>query len=232
MRFPLPLTADLGIALAARAFARHSGRSVVAPLDPAELCHRSDDLPKHDAPAVWIAGSEPLRQPDIAATTRKLLNAGRYVFLRTDGELWLRRVHEFQPVSRFFVTLNCNRAGHTRAKEAIRTARLSGFFTCVHTEISAGIELAELQTLQEYVRVLRVDGWVIAASAASGTLEYLTLQRTAAEARTFIPSRRWRIFSEFVEAAIHARTERAPQPGRSLAAASSADACEESAGAQ
>lgn len=232
MRFPLRLTAELGIALAARAFVREGSHPLVAPLDSAELTNDPDESLKSDAAALWIGGSEPLIQPEIAEVTRELLGTGRYVFLRTDGELWRRRVHEFRPVSRFFLTVDCNEGGDRRTKEAIRIARLSGFFTCVHTEISSTTDAGKMQALCDYVETLRSDGWVITTSSTAGTVEHSAVKRTAAEARKLIPSHSWRIFSELVEAEVRARKELVQQVEETLVDTSTSEPCEERAGAQ
>ena len=232
MRFPLRLTADLGAALAARALVRDGVRSLVAPLDATDLSGASSRFVDSGPAVVWIAGSEPLQQAEVARVTRELLRAGRCVFLRTTGELWRRRVHEFPPVSRFFLTVDCSEAGGPRAKEAIRIARLSGFFTCAYTEFSSGTQMREMEALRDYVTSLRTDGWVIVTSSPAGSVEHAALQRNASEARKLVSSRRWRIFSEFVEAAVHARREPAACAEETLATASATEACEESAGAQ
>jgi hypothetical protein len=91
--------------------------------------------------------------------------------------------------------------------------------------------MAELPVLRDYVQALCADGWVIAASSPLGSVEHSALQRNAAEARKFIPSRRWRIFSEFVESAIQVGRELAPVGEQGLTP-SAAGGCEESAGAQ
>jgi organic radical activating enzyme len=185
-----------------------------------------------DPAVVWISGSEPLQQREVARVTRELLRAGKYVFLRTTGDLWRRRVHEFPPVSRFFLTVDCSEPGDPRAKEAIRIARLSGFFTCVYTEVSSGTRMRDMEAVRDYVTSLYADGWVIVTSSPAGSVEHATLRRNAAEARKLVVSRRWRIFSEFVEAAVHARREPAACAEETLAATSAPEACEESAGAQ
>src|SRR2546430_8126705 len=60
------------------------------------------------APVVWIGGSEPLLHPEMGQLTRCIAAIGRDVFLETDGALLRRRIHEFRPVSRLFLTIQWN----------------------------------------------------------------------------------------------------------------------------
>src|SRR5713101_3140205 len=84
-------------------------------VDAAEILHPDSSHPvSHEkirdiigsrSPVVWIRGSEPLYHPGIAHLVRAITQNGHFVFLETDGALLRRRIHEFQPVSRLFLTV-------------------------------------------------------------------------------------------------------------------------------
>jgi hypothetical protein len=261
MRFPLRLTADLALRLALKPVRGKNQPSPILYFAPMEQqpptshaakkshkAHKSaEELPSavrdSSAPIVWLAGPDPLLHPATARWTRALLAAGRHVFLQTEGNLLRRRIHEFQPVPRFsFVVefnglpdshdLRAGRAGAFHASaEGIRVAKLSGFLTCAHTTIDAGTAIDELPPLSEYLRALKVDGWVI-VSALTTQSRPANSSPNLLQARQWIPSRQWRSFSELVQAASTPRhsieptaRELSPQP-RSRPDA--CDACGES----
>src|SRR6266403_4171358 len=115
MRFPLRLTLDIIRARLTKilGFARDA-RSIQF-LDAADILHHDSSHPvSHErirevisshSPAIWIGGTEPLRHPGVAHLVRAITGSGHYVFLETDGTLLRRRIHEFQPVARFFLTV-------------------------------------------------------------------------------------------------------------------------------
>src|SRR5271168_2790885 len=98
MQFPLRLTADLAVGRAARAmrFRRN---------EPLILNLAADESVPAASPIVWIGGSEPLERPEIARVANALAAAGHYVFLQTESLLLRRRIHEFQPSSRLYLTI-------------------------------------------------------------------------------------------------------------------------------
>ena len=178
MRFPLRLTAELSFRLAARAFPGNSSSSLIERFDPAEFGKAYLDASNppirnrsqintalsqmlSSAPVVWVGGSEPLMHPTIARVTRELTAMDRHVFLQRDGALLRRRIHEFQPVSRLFIAVACNEVGNQRAAEAVRIARLSGFLTCAHTEISRDTDLLQIERLRDHLLTLGVECWFI-----------------------------------------------------------------------
>src|SRR5713101_9724612 len=154
MRFPLRLTADLIMARLARKLRLAQGARFIQFVDAAEILHPDSSHPvSHEkirdiigsrSPVVWIWGSEPLHHPGIAHLVRAITQSGHFVFLETDGALLRRRIHEFQPVSRLFLTVRLESGAErgasksTRtsafelAAEGIRAARLSGFLICAH----------------------------------------------------------------------------------------------------
>jgi hypothetical protein len=234
MRFPLRLTADLALHLAGQPLRGKTQRPLIFPFAPMEgethaphshkKSHNAQksaaEIPAavrdSTAPVVWLAGPDPLLHPATARWARSLLGCGRYVFLQTDGNLLRRRIHEFQPVPRFSFVVEFNgmqesndlRAGRSDAFEAsaegIRVAKLSGFLTCAYTAIAADAPAGELRSLREFLQAQKVDGWVIVPVRA-GNGHRAASRQELLEARQLIPSQRWRLFSELVEAAAQPR---------------------------
>jgi hypothetical protein len=117
-------------------------------------------------------------------------------------------LHEFQPSSRFYFTIRFDgtdpqgeqRNGVDGAYrvgiEALRMARLAGFFTCAHlvaaTELSAG----DMVALHAEISKLDVDGFLITSAAHEPGLE-----KSIKKLRRRLLSRRWALLSDLVEAA-------------------------------
>ena len=225
LRFPLRLTVDLAKAR----FAQRS-RPEVSPVqfvDAAELLHRDSNHPvSHEkirllvssgSPVVWIGGSEPLDHPGTAHLVRAITGSGHFVFLETDGTMLRRRIHEFQPVPRLFLTVRLEPGAPLHASkslrlssselalEGMRAAQLSGFLVCVHARVRAEVELGKVAELMRFSRSIQVDGMIVTPasggsnSTASGGA---ATQRKTAEARELIGSRWWEAFSRLVEAAL------------------------------
>ncbi len=166
------------------------------------------------SPVVWIGGSEPLHHPGAAHLVRTITGSGHFVFLETDGTLLRRRIHEFQPVSRLFLTVRLEpgargpiskrfRAGAFElASEGIRAAVLSGFLICVHALVHAETDLTEMAEFIQFAHSLDVDGIVItpANSGTNGAApDAAALQRKTAQARKPIGSMWWGSFSRILE---------------------------------
>lgn len=207
MRFPLGLTAQLAKTRIARIWRTSQSTPLIDFSDPAEVLHLGSPHPvSHEkmrgmtashAPVVWIGGSEPLNHPGISHFVLANALSGHFVFLETNGVLLRRRIHEFQPLPRVFLTV---RLGTRRtpafelAVEGIRAARLSGFFTVVHSRVGEDTDRNELDRLRALLTELQVDGWLITAATVSNDAVC-----KAAEVRSLIPSPSWRNFSERVE---------------------------------
>src|SRR5882757_8762779 len=102
MRFSVRFTSDFQLGLAARILRTRGRQPLILKL--ATFSSSTDDrLPTiESAPSmVWIGGAEPLEYPEISKYSNALAASGREVFLQTDGKLFRRRVHEFQPSQRF-----------------------------------------------------------------------------------------------------------------------------------
>jgi hypothetical protein len=137
-----------------------------------------------------------------------------------------RRIHEFQPLPRVFLTV---RLGARRTPafelsvEGIRAARLSGFFTVVHSRVGEDLDKTELDRLRALLTELQVDGWLITAATVSNDAV-----RAAREARSLISSWSWRSFSEQVERMLLSRPNVKEPHGDSLAGKPLSEICEES----
>jgi len=224
MRFPLRLTADLALARIAQKLRPAPGARLVQFVDAADVLHSDSSHPvSHEkireiigsrSPVVWIGRSEPLLHPGIAHLVRAITGSGHFVFLETDGTLLRRRIHEFQPVSRLFVTVRLETHAQNRtsrslrtdaldlAMEGIRAARLSGFSICVHGRMNSETEISEVAELIQLAHSNDVDGIVISpASRESNSANpdaAAWLQKTG-EARKLIGSAWWESFSRFIE---------------------------------
>jgi hypothetical protein len=227
MTFTLRLTADLTLALAARAIGNKNADPLILQLSPDTDFQIGSDsssenarpggnspsqsgalVPRYRSPILWIAGPEPLDYPEVARFTNALAASDRHVFLQTSGAALRRRLHEFQPSSRFYFTIRFDgtdpqgeqRNGVDGAYrvgiEALRMARLAGFFTCAHlvaaTELSAG----DMVALHAEISKLDVDGFLITSAAHEPGLE-----KSIKKLRRRLLSRRWALLSDLVEAA-------------------------------
>jgi hypothetical protein len=227
LRFPLRLTADLLRARLAQRLRPASGASPLQFVDAAELLHHDSDHPvSHEkirelasshSPVFWIGGSEPLHHPGVAHLVRAITGSGHFVFLETDGTLLRRRIHEFQPVPRLFLTVRVEPGAQLQtskslqltaselAVEGIRAAQLSGFLICLHARIQQETELEELAESIRFGRSLDMDGIVVSlgrGESNSANADAAALQMKTAEARRLIGSKWWESFSRLVEAAL------------------------------
>jgi hypothetical protein len=234
MTFSLRLTADLTLALAARAVGTKQSYPPILRLSPdvnfqtgaAPLSISSQHagnrsspssalVPRFRSPIIWIAGSEPLDSLEVARFANALAASGRSVFLETSGMSLKRRLHEFQPSSRFYFAVRFDgldsshgrrnsRDGASRVGlEAIRMARLAGFFTCallvLHRDTAAG----ELEQLHREISNLDVDGFLITCAAPDPGLE-----RNVTQLRRRLLSRRWALLSSLLDSSAGPVTSR------------------------
>jgi Radical SAM superfamily len=271
MRFPLPLTADLALGFAARGLRGAPRHRLILHLSPvarsASPSRSGDDssqsnvsdlqllssdvcldaVRRSSAPVVWIGGAEPLLHPEIGRLARRIVDANRHVFVQTSGAFLRRRLHEFRPVSRLFLTVQfegfeqrhdrrARREGAFRdAVEGIRAAKLSGFLVCAQVVLHADTELSEFDQLRVYLEVRDVDGFVVTPAngffeASAGHEENQALQSKLRAARDQIRSRRWRLFSRLLESSLPAAPGTAgPDDALGSVGAAAAVACEEGA---
>jgi molybdenum cofactor biosynthesis enzyme MoaA len=234
MRFPLRLMADINVARIAKKLGFPRGAGPIRFLDVAEILHLDPRHPvSHEkirevissrSPVVWIGGSEPLIHPGIAHLVRAITGSGHFVFLETDGTVLRRRIHEFQPVSRLFLTVrlelgaqnHASRSLRTEARdlavEGLRAARLSGFSICVHGRVNSETEMSEVAELRGLANSNDVDGMVISAASREANCAdadaSASLQK-AGEARKLIGSVWWESFSRLIESAVSSETDTA-----------------------
>ena len=225
MTFSLRLTADLTLALAARSISTKQSYPPILLLSP-HINFQTDAAPlsigghhagkgsspsgdlvrRFRSPIIWIAGSEPLDSPEVARFANALAASGRSVFLETSGVSLKRRLHEFQPSSRFYFAVRFDglesspgqrnsRDGAFRVGlEAIRMARLAGFFTCalfvLHPDTAAG----ELEQLHAEISKLDIDGFLITCAALDPGME-----NNVTQLRRRLLSRRWALLSSLLD---------------------------------
>lgn len=245
MPFSLRLTADLTLSLAARAMRARNGHPLILHVSPDGGFFSSartfsqgsqqvwDDAPKSAveflqfrSPIIWIGGSEPLDHPDVARLTNELAAAGRHVFLETSGMRLKRRLHEFQPSNRFYITTrfdglershdkrNAREGAFRLGLEAIRMARLAGFFTCAHIVLHPEMQDRETDQLHAQIHALDADGCLITRASLAPELEH-----KAAQVRRCLLRRPWALLSRLLDSAplpatsrVSPETQRPPLP--------------------
>jgi hypothetical protein len=239
MQFPLRLTAHLAMARFAPKLRPAQGADLIQFVDAAEILHHDSNHPvSHErireinsgrSLIVWIGGREPLHHPGISHLVRAITQTGHFVFLETDATLLRRRIHEFQPVPRLFLTVRLECAqrdaskhrGHGAfelAAEGMRAARLSGFLICVHARVHAETELGAMAGLIHYSHSADVDGIVVTAmngASHSADVGAEAVRQKAAEVRKLIGSVWWESFSRLVEPALNSQRSAARNAGES-----------------
>ncbi|MGB2899851.1 MAG: hypothetical protein WBB89_11335 [Candidatus Acidiferrum sp.] len=243
MRFPALLSAKLAKARIAGILRGGRPTPLVDFVDAAEVLHAGSEHPiSHErirgllaspAPILWIGGSEPLDHPGIAHLVRAIVQGGRFVFLETCGALLRRRIHEFQPVPQLFLTIRSDgppaapKLHHPGAFElaldGLRAARLSGFFTAIHSPVREDSDVSRLRVLSGILSAADVDGWMIIAATIGHPAS-----RKAREARNLIPNAQWRWLSGHVERELLAASKTSELAHCSATETPPAQACEES----
>ncbi len=255
MKFPSRLSLDLLRGRMARAFASrdnstvfHLSPSAFSSTNQKEIDAESDptaavmEIPETivsqtAAPVFWVGGDEPLQHPVIGRIAGALNKAGRNVFLHTDGLLLRKRIHEFRPDPRLFLTVELagREESHDRAVsqpgafarviEGVRAAKLSGFHVCAHVTVNLQTDVCETVELFEYLDNYDVDGVIVSSGgeiveSASG----IDLRDKLQEIRALLRCSRWEYFSSLLEASYAA-----PRAGKAVVPAPQRDstACEE-----
>jgi hypothetical protein len=205
MRFPLRLTADLTLGLAARSLRLKRQHPLILNLAAGGNASSSK------SPIVWIGGREPLDLPETPRVVNFLAAAGRQVFLPTTGLLLRRRIHEFQPSKRLHLTIRFDGAetSHDQrvgqgafrdALESVRTAKLSGFFLCAQLVLHSPREATELERLHGELRRLDFDGYLISLAAPASASD--ELRRSISDLRKRQLSRRWALLSTLLDSVV------------------------------
>lgn len=160
------------------------------------------------AKILWLAGTEDsLASPSIGTFARELQNAGHTIFLVTDGTRLRRRIHEFQPNARLYLTVQLYGMPHTHdqrmgkdgafalAIEGIRAAQLSGFLVCANVVVDDDARLHEISQLLEHLCSVNLDGMIITAENDGNKAQ----RETAIAARGLIGNPWWASFSRLVQ---------------------------------
>jgi hypothetical protein len=211
-------------------------------VDAAELLHHDANHPvSHErireiissrSPVIWIGGSEPLDHPGVAHLVRAITGSGHFVFLETDGTTLRRRIHQFQPLPRFFLTVRLDAGArlHTSkslqpspselAAEGVRAAQLSGFLICFHARVHEQTELAAMAELIQNAHFLDVDGIVVSPGSAGSNRtipDAAAFERKTAEARKLIGSKWWEFFSRLIDPIVNGERRVLQSPDESAA---------------
>jgi hypothetical protein len=185
------------------------GEKKTAKADAAQRRKALRGAPWAKSPFVWLTGASEILEQSIApGLARMLRDYDRTVFFETDGLHLRKRIHEFRPDSRLYLTIRLygmpekhdarmqRPAAFAHAVEGIRAAQLSGFLICAHIVIEAATQKQDIERLCEYLQSLRVDGVVITAAEdddSANTREILT------DCRGLLENSWWAKFSKIVQ---------------------------------
>jgi MoaA/NifB/PqqE/SkfB family radical SAM enzyme len=257
MKFPLRLSLDLLRGKVSRAFANGRDVALIQHLSPVvftsdqkEIEAEADpeaagmEIPatvvaQTTAPVLWLGGEEPLQHPVIGRISAALAQAGRNVFLHTNGARLRQRIHEFRPEPRLFLTVELagreqlhdesvgQQGAFRRVVEGIRAAKLSGFHVCTHVSVGSQTDVCETGELFEFLDRYDMDGYIVSSGGrAADTQSAGELQEKLEEIRALVRCSRWEEFSELLESSYLAPREKkvaVPVTG------GDSNACEESA---
>lgn len=204
MSFSLRLTADLTLARVARAIGAKSGSQLIQQICVDELFGSYStpaaipELIRFRAPIVWVTGSDALDYPQTASFTNSLATTNRHVFLETSGMALKPRLHEFQPSPNFCFVIRFDSAKSAHDQriglEALRMARLAGFYCCARVVLQLGFSPTHLNKLHDQLRGCDIDG--ILVTSADSNVE-LVKQTAALRGRWLNQS--CRILCSFLE---------------------------------
>jgi len=125
------------------------------------------------APIVSICGGEPMIYPQLGTLVSELLNRKKFIYLCTNGMFIKKRLHEFQPSSRFFFNVHIDGLEKTHdlcverdgvfqaAVEGIKIAKAAGFMVCTNTTIYAETDMGEIEAMLDYLQTLDCDGHML-----------------------------------------------------------------------
>jgi MoaA/NifB/PqqE/SkfB family radical SAM enzyme len=243
MKFPLRLSLDLlrsrvsralGVNhatifhLPATAFSCSSQREIDAESDPhaATMEIPASVVVQTAAPVLWVGGEEPLRHPLIGRIAAALNQAGRNVFLHTNGLKLRQRIHEFRPDARLFLTVElagreeihdavvAQPGAFRRAIEGIRAAKLSGFYVCAHVTVNSRTDVCEIGELFEFLDTYGVDGFIVSSGGlTTAALSGSDSREKIDEVRSLVRCSRWEYFSSLLETSYAPpREKQAPIP--------------------
>jgi hopanoid biosynthesis associated radical SAM protein HpnH len=197
MRFPLSLTTSMVGYIAKNKIARTKRFPLVLMLEPLHACNLTctgcgrireysesikeklsveeclASVDEAGAPIVSICGGEPMIYPELGALVKGILRRRKHIYLCTNGMFIRKRLHEFQPTSRFFFNVHIDGLEETHdlaverkgvfqaAIDGIKAAKAAGFLVCTNTTIYKETNLDEIDRLFAYLTRLGVDGFLI-----------------------------------------------------------------------
>jgi len=257
MKFPLRLSLDLLRGKVSRAFANGRDVALIRHLSPVVFTSDQKEIEAEGnpeaavmeipatvvaqttAPVLWVGGEEPLQHPVIGRICAALAQAGRNVFLHTNGARLRQRIHEFRPEPRLFLTVELagreqlhdesvgQQGAFRRVIEGIRAAKLSGFHVCTHVSVGSRTDVCGTGELFEFLDRYDMDGYIVSSGGrAADTQSAGELQEKLEEIRALVRCSRWEQFSELLESSYLAPREKkvaVPVTG------GDSNACEESA---
>ena len=219
MRFPLSLTASLTGYIAGKRIRGEKKFPLVMMLEPLHACNLTctgcgrireykstiNDtltveqclaaLEECGAPIVSICGGEPMIYPEIARLTREILDRKKHIYLCTNGMFIRKKLHEFQPTSRFFFNVHLDGMERTHdlcveregvfreAIEGIKAAKAAGFLVCSNTTIYKETDLDEIQELFAYLHDLGVDGYMLSPAYSYAAVQTQEIFMSRGEVR-------------------------------------------------
>jgi hypothetical protein len=166
-------------------------------------------IARYRSPILWICGPEALDYPGVARLANSLAESGRHVFLENSGASLKPRLHEFKPSSRLYLAIRLNTehlaahqvSDHQAALrvglEALRMARLAGFYTCARLMVRPETPVSGLEGLHAQIRKLDVDGVLITPVATVTTPEF---EKQLRQWRRRFLNRRCALLSSLLEA--------------------------------
>jgi hopanoid biosynthesis associated radical SAM protein HpnH len=125
------------------------------------------------APVVSICGGEPMIYPGLGELVAKILERKKVIILCTNGMFIRKKLRDFKPSSTFFFNVHLDGMQKTHdiaverdgvfdsAIDGIKAAKEAGFLVCTNTTIFKETDMAEIDTLFEYLTTLSVDGFII-----------------------------------------------------------------------
>jgi hypothetical protein len=225
MTFSLRLTADLTLALAARAFGDKQGYPPILQLSPdtnfhtasasfSTSAHQADNdsrqpgalVSRYRSPIVWISGSEPLDYAEVPRFTNALAASGRSVFLETCGALLKRRLHEFQPSDRFYFTVRFDGLAQAHDQRSAREGAFAVAMEAIRMARLAGFLTCALLVLhrqtqpgeleQLHAEIRKLD---IDGCLIIRVARAPELEQPVKQLRSRLLSWRWAMLSDLVE---------------------------------
>ena len=142
-----------------------------------------DAVDECGAPIVSISGGEPLLYPEMDRLVREILGRNRYIYLCTNGLLLRKKLDQYQPDSRLFLSIHLDGMEKTHdaaverdgvfgeAVEGIKAAKKAGFRIYTNTTIYHETDMDEIAELFQYLGRLGVDGHMLSPAYGYSTVD-------------------------------------------------------------